>query len=84
MDQERFSARISSVISRVMESFNENKYIDKENTFRRPDEQDVLTVLDELHQLVFRVFFAHTRYKVFTAQNHTSMLLEDILYHLSR
>lgn len=44
----------------------------------------MLTVLDELHQLVFRGFFAHTRYKVFTAQNHTSMLLEDILYHLSR
>ena len=84
MDQERLSERISSVISQVMDSFSENKYIDKENTFRHPDEQDVLTVLDELRQLVFRGFFAHTRYKVFTAQNHTSMLLEDILYHLSK
>ena len=84
MDQERLSERITSVIAQVMDSFTENKYIDKENTFRHPDEQDVLTVLDELRQLVFRGFFAHTRYKVFTAQNHTSMLLEDILYHLSR
>ena len=84
MDQERLSERISSVISRVMDSFSENKYIDKENTFRHPDEQDVLMVLDELRQLVFRGFFAHTRYKVFTPQNHTSMLLEDILYHLSK
>ena len=84
MNQEQLSGRISSVISRVMDSFGENKYIDKENTFRHPDEQDVLMVLDELRQLVFRGFFAHTRYKVFTAQNHTSMLLEDILYHLSR
>lgn len=81
---DQLSQRISSVIGRVMESFGEGKYIDQVDTFHRPSEREVLTVLDELRQLIFRGFFAHTRYKVFTAQNHTSMLLEDILFHLSK
>ena len=83
-DPSSISERIGAVMGEVVKSFDEGKYIDRENTFRHPDEEAVLHILSGLRQVVFQGFYAKTKYKVLTAHNHLSMLLEDILYVLAR
>ncbi len=78
------TARVEAVIGEVVKSFDEGKYIDRENTFRHPDEEAVLHILSELRQVIFQGFYSKTKYKVLTAGNHLSMLLEDILFILSQ
>ena len=83
-DPSSLSGRIGAVMEEVVKSFDEGKYIDRENTFRHPDEEAVLHILSGLRQVIFQGFYAKTKYKVLTARNHLSMLLEDVLFVLTR
>ena len=83
-DPTELQPRLTALVDRLMNSFDEGKYIDRENHYRQPDEKEVLRVLDELRQIVFQGFFTATRYKVYTARNHITMLLEDVLFLLTK
>ena len=76
--------RVQSLVDAVMASYGERKFIDRANTFSQPDETEILRVLSELRQVVFQGFFANTEYKVYTQRNHLTMMMEDIIFRLSR
>ena len=76
--------RIQRLVDAVMNSYEEGKFIDRVNTFRQPEEAEILRVLSELRQVVFQGFFANTEYKVYTQRNHLTMMMEDIIFRLSR
>ena len=76
--------RIQRLVDAVMNSYEEGKFIDRANTFRQPEEAEILRVLSELRQVVFQGFFANTEYKVYTQRNHLTMMMEDIIFRLSR
>lgn len=76
--------QIQRLVDAVMNSYEEGKFIDRANTFRQPEEAEILRVLSELRQVVFQGFFANTEYKVYTQRNHLTMMMEDIIFRLSR
>ena len=76
--------RIQRLVDAVMNSYEEGKFIDRVNTFRQPEEAEILRVLSELRQVVFQGFFANTEYKVYTQRNHLTMMMEDIIFRLSK
>ena len=76
--------QIQQLVDAVMNSYEEGKFIDRANTFRQPEEAEILRVLSELRQVVFQGFFANTEYKVYTQRNHLTMMMEDIIFRLSR
>ena len=76
--------RIQRLVDAVMNSYEEGKFIDRVNTFRQPEEAEILRVLSELRQVVFQGFFANTEYKVYTQTNHLTMMMEDIIFRLSK
>ena len=76
--------QIQRLVDAVMNSYEEGKFIDRANTFRQPEEAEILRVLSELRQVVFQGFFANTEYKVYTQRNHLTMMMEDIIFRLSK
>lgn len=76
--------RIQRLVDAVMNSYEEGKFIDRVNTFRQPEEAEILRVLSELRQVIFQGFFANTEYKVYTQRNHLTMMMEDIIFRLSK
>ena len=76
--------QIQQLVDAVMNSYEEGKFIDRVNTFRQPEEAEILRVLSELRQVVFQGFFANTEYKVYTQRNHLTMMMEDIIFRLSK
>ena len=76
--------RIASIVDALMESYDGDKYIDKVNTYEHPDVDRILAALESLKKIVFQGFFNNKKYKVFTTRNNTSMLLEDVIFTLSK
>ena len=76
--------QIQQLVDAVMNSYEEGKFIDRANTFRQPEEAEILRVLSELRQVIFQGFFANTEYKVYTQRNHLTMMMEDIIFRLSK
>ena len=76
--------RIQRLVDAAMNSYEEGKFIDRVNTFRQPEEAEILRVLSELRQVIFQGFFANTEYKVYTQRNHLTMMMEDIIFRLSK
>lgn len=76
--------RIASIVDALMESYDGDKYIDKVNTYEHPDVDRILAVLESLKKIVFQGFFNNKKYKVFTTRNNTSMLIEDVIFTLSK
>ncbi len=83
-DNKCMEERIEGILTSLMDSFSEGKYIDQANSYANVDEEQILHVLEDLRLIIFQGFFSNKRFKVFTTKNNTSMLLEDILYVLAR
>ena len=76
--------RITSIVDALMESYDGDKYIDKVNTYEHPDVDRILAALESLKKIIFQGFFNNNKFKVFTTRNNASMLLEDVIFILTK
>ncbi len=74
--------QVDELINLVMDSYNGDKYIDRENTFDHPDTAEIVQILDNLQKVIFLGFFRNEKYRVYTMKSNLSMLLEDIMFNL--
>ncbi len=76
--------QIRSVTGRILQDYEQGRYIDKTNLFSRPDRDVVMDILDKVQKIIFPGFFRAQTYRYYTLQNSTSTLVEDVLYNLSK
>ena len=81
---EKTEKEIEALVDGLLESYGGEKYIDKENTFEYPDEEVIIRLLDNLKRLVLQGFYKNKNYKVLTMKTPMSVLMEDVIYNLSR
>ncbi|MBO4337878.1 MAG: serine acetyltransferase [Lachnospiraceae bacterium] len=75
---------ISSLVDGLLESYSGEKYIDKQSTFEYPDVEVIIHLIDSLKRLVLQGFFNNKNYKVLTMKSPISVLMEDVIYNLTR
>lgn len=79
-----FETRLKSLADDILKDYNKNRDIDKINTFDQPDRDIIIEIIKNLQKIIYPGYFKNKAYKVYTRENNLTMLLEDVLYNLSK
>jgi len=82
--QHRMDEKIEHLIETLRIDYTEGRTIDTLIKFDHPDKDVVIDLIYKLRQLIFPGYFREQNYRVYTLRNQISMLLEDIIYNLTK
>ncbi len=76
--------RIEQVVDGILEDYRSGRDIDKLEQFRRPDKDAVIDIIEKLRRIIFPGYFRDKSYRIYNARNNLSVLIEDVMFHLTR
>ena len=80
----KLEERINSVMEDLLEDYRSGRTIDEVRTFDLPDNEVLQDILKSLQKIIFPGYFRNKSFKVYTVRNNISMLLEDVIYRLTK
>ncbi len=80
----KFEERIHSMVDSLLEDYSHGRTIDRTVAFEQPDREKIIEMIYQLRNIIYPGYFKNDRFKVYTVRNNISMLLEDIIFNLSR
>ncbi|MBR1865961.1 MAG: serine acetyltransferase [Lachnospiraceae bacterium] len=75
---------ISSIVSDILEDYKNGRAIDKIDLFHQPDKDVVVDIVHKLLKIVYPGYFWDKSYRIYTANNNLSLLIEDVMYNLNK
>ena len=81
---EYLEQQIEGVVDAILEDYRHERDIDKLDILRLPDKDVVIDVIGKLRRIVFPGFSRDKNYRIYNAKYNLSMLIEDVMFHLSR
>jgi len=75
---------ISGLVENIICDYDKDRAIDKVNTFNQPDKETLVDIIHKLQQIIFPGYFRNRGYRTYTIRNNLTMLLEDVVYNLSK
>ena len=80
----KFEESISEIISDFLSDHEEDKKANGAKIFNHPDKDVIIDILTSLRKVIFPGYFRNRSIKVYTLRNNLSMLIEDIIYKLTK
>lgn len=81
---QKFENQIHQMLDVILNDYRNDRTIDKIKNFDLPDNAVLEEVLGSLKKIIFPGYFRSHSVKIYTVRNQTSMLLEDVIYKLSK
>ena len=81
---QKFEDRIHQMLDVILNDYRNDRTIDKIKNFDLPDNAVLEEILGSLKKIIFPGYFRSHSVKIYTVRNQTSMLLEDVIYKLSK
>ena len=78
-----FEKEIEALVDTILDDYSGQRDIDKLEMHRRPDKDVVIAIIDKLRRIVFPGYFKDKNYRMYNAKHNLSMLIEDVMYHLT-
>ena len=75
--------QIENVVDAILDDYRYGRDIDKLDVSGQPDKDTVIDVIGKLCRIVFPGYSRDKNYRVYNAKHNLSMLIEDVMYHLS-
>ncbi|MBR5372373.1 MAG: serine acetyltransferase [Oscillospiraceae bacterium] len=75
---------INGIVDGLMEDYENGKAIDKMKIFNHPDNEAIIDILSSLRKIIFPGYFKNRSIKVYTVRNTLSMLIEDVIFKLTK
>lgn len=75
---------ISGLVEDILADYDKDRSIDKVIEFNQPDKEVLVDIIHKLQQMIFPGYYDNKRYHTYTVRNNLTMLLEDVLYNLSK
>ena len=75
---------ISEIVNEIIAEQSEEKNSDGDKIFNHPDKDVIIDILTSLRKVIFPGYFRNRSIKVYTLRNNLSMLLEDIVFKLTK
>ena len=75
--------QIEGVVDAILEDYRGGRDIDVMESFRQPDKDAIIDVIEKLRRIVFPGYFREKNYRTYNAKHNLSMLIEDVMYNLS-
>ncbi len=82
MDQRE--KQIEAAVDTILADYNQGRDIDKMCVFCHPEKDVVIDIVHKLHRLLFPGYARDKNYRIYNARHNLSMLMEDVLFNLSR
>ena len=79
-----FEEKIESVVDAILQDYTADRDIDKIELHRKPDRDAVIDVIEKLRRIVFPGYFKDKNYRIYNAKHNLSMLIEDVMFNLTR
>ena len=76
--------KIENVVDAILEDYRLERDIDRMEQFRQPDKDAIIEMIEKLRRIVFPGYFVDKTYRIYNAKHNLSMLIEDVMYNLSR
>ena len=76
-----------SINDAIKDILNDNEEYQKTSEikiFNHPDKDVIIEILTNLRKIIFPGYFRNRSIKVYTLRNNLSMLLEDVIYKLTK
>ncbi len=81
---EPIEKKIEGVVETILADYSRDRDIDHMQTLRRPDTEVIIDIISKLRRIVFPGYFRDKNYRIYNTKNNLSVLIEDVMYHLSR
>ena len=81
---QKFEDQIHQMLDVILNDYRNDRTIDKIKNFDLPDNAILEEILGSLKKIIFPGYFRSHSVKIYTVRNQTSMLLEDVIYKLSK
>ena len=79
-----FEKEIASVVDTILQDYQSQREIDRLELYRNPDKDVVIDIIEKLRRIVFPGYFTDKNYRMYSAKNNLSMLIEDVMFNLTR
>ena len=76
--------RIEQVVDTILEDYRQDREIDRMEQLRRPDRDAMIDIIEKLRRIVFPGYFREKNYRMYNNKHNLSMLIEDVMFNLSR
>ncbi len=82
--ERKIEREINGLVGEILDDYKKARSIDNINIFEQADKEIVIDILNKLRQIIFPGYFKNKAYRIYTAKNNLTMLLEDVFYHLNK
>ncbi len=79
-----FEKQIQGVVDRILADYEGQRDIDQMDIYRHPDKDVVVELIGKLRRIIFPGYFREKNYHFYNAKHNQSMLIEDVMFNLSR
>ena len=76
--------RIEKVVDLILEDYRNGRDIDRIEQRRQPDRDAIIDIIEKLRRIVYPGYFRDKNYRAYNAKHNLSLLIEDVMYNLSR
>lgn len=80
----RLEGNINYLVDKIMADYEQGRDIDVVEEFMHPDKDDIVKIIYQIRNIIFPGYYENKNYRIYTVRNNLSMLLEDVLYNLSK
>ena len=80
----KLDEQIDGILDSLLQDYEGGRTIDEVKTFDLPENDVLIAVLKSLQRIIFPGYFRNKSFKVYTVRNNVSMLLEDVIYRLTK
>ena len=76
--------KIEKVVNLILEDYRHDRDIDRMDILSQPDKDVVIDIITKLRRIVYPGYFRDKDYRIYNAKHNLSMLIEDVMFNLSR
>ena len=80
----RLESNITNLVDKIMQDYDQERDIDVVKDFMHPDKDHIVKIIYQIRNIIFPGYYENKNYRIYTVRNNLSMLLEDVLYNLSK
>jgi serine O-acetyltransferase len=79
-----FEKRLSAVTENIIDSYTGDKTVDELKAYDHPNKDSIIDIITKLKKIIFAGYFRGGDYRSYTLRNNVTMLIEDVVYKLSK
>ncbi|MCD8121318.1 MAG: serine acetyltransferase [Clostridiales bacterium] len=81
----RMEEEMQAVIGDIMADYEPKREINRmDEYFNQPDKEAIIDIINKLMRIMYPGYYRDKSYKIYNADNHVAMIIEDVGYRLNK